>query len=225
MSGHRHRHGFTLIEMAVAVVIFMLFISSVYGTYNAAHRAYTSAEEMEEVYQTGRVLLAQLGTELASAYQAPGEDASTLIGEDTDSASDELQADILTFLTTAHTGYGDEPAGDLCRVTYVMGVDSMGETPGLYVEENFQPGLEMDEEEIPARRLLSPLVAGFNCRYLPVDSDWVTEWIDETTLPIAVRVELTLLPPREGAKPIVLVTTANLAMATAPAGGGADALP
>jgi hypothetical protein len=80
-------------------------------------------------------------------------------------------------------------------------------------------------EETPARRLLSPLVVGFNCKYLPANADWLTEWVGQSTRPVAMRIELTLRLPREDASPIVLVTTANLMLATAPAGGGNNAPP
>jgi len=224
MSTRRQAHGLTLLETIVAVVIFMMFTSVVYATYSAAYTAYTRAEEVTEVYQTGRVLLAQMGAELASAYQTPTESTSTLTGEDTNGSSDALQTDTLTFLTTAHAAYGSAPAGDLCQVTYNMGNGSLDETPGLDVTEDFHPGQEMEDETLEPR-LLSPLVVGFNVLYLPVDDDWMTEWVDQTTLPLAVRIELTLQPPRAGAKPIILTSTTNLAMATAPAGGGTNAQP
>jgi len=211
--------------MTVAVVIFMLFISAVYGTYTAASKAITGTEEQQEVLQTGRVLLAQLNTELTSAYQSSSATVSTLYGEDSEDASDELQQDTLTLLTTAHAPYGDAPAGDLCQVKYEMSDGAQDEKPGLYVEESFYPDLE-PEETTPAKRLLSPLVAGFNCKYLAAGgTEWETEWIDRTALPMAVRVELTLKPQRENAKPTILVSTANVKLATAPAAGGDNAFP
>lgn len=227
MSGcRRSARGFTLVEMAVAVVIFMLFISAVYGTYTAASKAITSAEEQQEVMQTGRVLLAQLNAELTSAYQSSTATVSSLYGEDSENAAAELQQDRLTFLTTAHDAYGDMPAGDLCRVTYeVSDGTEQDETPGLYVEENFHPDLELEDETLP-RRLLSPLVVGFNCKYLGAGgTEWETEWVDKAALPMAVRVELTLKSRREGAKPMILVSTANLKLATAPAAGGSGGVP
>jgi len=222
----RRARGFTLVEMAVAVVIFMLFVSAVYGTYTAASKAITSTEEQQEVLQTGRVLLAQLNAELTSAYQSSSATVSSLYGEDSEDATAELQQDTLTLLTTAHVAYGDMPAGDLCQVTYeVSDGTEQDETPGLYVEESFHPDLEL-EDETPPRRLLSPLVVGLNCKYLAAGgTEWETEWVDQSALPMAVRVELTLKPRREGAKPTILVSTANLKLATAPAAGGNNAFP
>jgi hypothetical protein len=99
-----------------------------------------------------------------------------------------------------------------------MDKPALGEAPGLYIEVNPTPGLEVDEDQIE-RHCLSPLVIGLNCEYLPAEGDWETEWVDETTLPIAVRVGLTLQDQAGKEKPVTLVSTTNLAMATLPTGG------
>ncbi|HEX2949485.1 MAG TPA: prepilin-type N-terminal cleavage/methylation domain-containing protein [Armatimonadota bacterium] len=222
MNNRQRYPGFTLVEVMVAVVIFLIFVTAVYGVFRAANQAMAHAEDQEDVYQTGRVLLSQITAELTSAYQPASSQVSALVGEDSSSDnSDAMQADQLSFLTTAHPVPNGETGGDVCRVTYLMGGDQDNEKPGLYVEEDLHPGLEMTDEQ-PARRLLSPLVIGFNCKYLPVDEDWATEWVDQTTLPVAVRIELTLKPKRPGSKPVVMVTTVNITMATAPAGGSSE---
>jgi type II secretion system protein J len=216
-------YGFTLVELLVAVAIFMLFMGATYGVFHGAYLAMTRTEEEQELYQTGRVLLAQLSAELASAYQPAGDEASALIGEDSDEASADLQQDRLTFLTSAHAVYGEAPAGDVCRVTYMLAEEEVDTPAGFYIEENPLPGLEPEEFE-PVRHLLSPRVIGFNCKYLPAEEDWLTEWVDQPTLPAAVRVELVLRAVRPGAKPLVLATTTNLSMATV-AEGASDARP
>ncbi len=222
MSRRRALHGFTLIELIVAIVIFLMFMGAVYGIYSTAYAAMTRTEEQQEVYQTGRVLLAQLSAEVAGAYQPATASTSALIGEDA-TDGDGLPADTLTLLTTSRAGDGTTAVSDQCQVSYHM-ADASDDLPGLYVEEVWHPGLE-PANATPVRRLLSPLVVGFNCRYLPVGDDWLDAWGEQTTLPMAVRIELMLRAARADAKPIVLVTTANVMTATAPATGGSDAAP
>lgn len=219
------RRGLTLVEVMVALTIFLIFAGAVYGVFTAATTAMGRAEESGEVYQTGRVLLGELAAELAGAWQAPGATASSLTGEDTDGGSEDTQADVLTFRTTAHRTRADGPVGDVCEVSYTVGDETTGATEGLYLTESLHPDLE-GSTETPEARLLSPRVVSFNCRYLPTDgSDWLDAWEDETSLPQAVRLELVLRPERADAKPVALTTTVNLMLATAPATGGTDAQP
>ena len=214
--------GFTLVEMLVALVIFMIFVGAVYGTYHTAYGAMSSAEEVDDLYQAGRVLLTQLNTELTCTYQSSTATVCAVLGEDTAGDAAGLQMDTLTLVTTAHAPFDEQPAGDLCQVRYTLSDGTADEEPGLYVEENWYPDLAL-EDAVPVRRLLSPLVVGFNCRYLAAGGeDWETEWPEQTTLPVAVRVELTLLGSAPNSKPLVLVSTANLALATAPQGGTDD---
>jgi type II secretory pathway component PulJ len=61
-----------LIEATVATVILMIIISSIYGTFRAANISMARMEERADVYQTARVLLDQINSELCSAYQPAG---------------------------------------------------------------------------------------------------------------------------------------------------------
>ena len=61
--------GFTLIELTVAVAIFLVFITAAFGTFTMVYDSMARTEAHEDLYQTGRVVLAQLSAELASAYQ------------------------------------------------------------------------------------------------------------------------------------------------------------
>lgn len=233
MNTRRIATGFTIIEMIVAIVILLIFLSSIYGVYHAAQAGVQRTEIQGDLDQTGRVLLGQLSGELTSAYQASDATTSSLQGtDDLNSGADPLmQQDQLTFLTSAH--HMDTPNGGLCQVTYLMvggtgainSLDGTTDPPGLYIEEITPPGLT-PEDSTPTHRLLSPLVVGFNCLYLTVDGTWETEWLDQTTLPRAVRIEITLLAQKPGAQPMVLETTVNPAMTMAPATtGDTDATP
>jgi type II secretion system protein J len=226
----RRGYGFTLIEMMVAIVIFLIFISAIYGVYAAATTSMARTEAHEEVYQTGRVLLAQLSAEFASVYPNPAGTTNGFVGEDTADAGADREEDRLTFLTTAHAVSEAAPAGDICGVIYRMEDPAQNEEPGLYVETHRTPGLEMEDAETETRRL-SARVVGFNVHYWTADGEKLVEWPDSQTLPVAVRVELTLQSVRSGEKPVMLSATTNLALATAPVpategeaagGGGAD---
>jgi type II secretion system protein J len=222
----RVSRGFTLLELLVAMTIFLLFIGAVYRTFRAGQTSMVHVETQQDLYQTGRIVLAQLTAELACAYQSASAQTSSLLGEDTEGSPDLAQADQLTFLTTAHAAVPGRAAGDLWQVTYTLGEGTDEEPAGLYVEERFPEALAVADAE-PTRYLLSPLVVGFNCKYLPAEDDWEPEWLEQPTLPAAVRIELVLQSRRPGATPLVLVATTNLALATAPATveGGADAEP
>lgn len=215
MNRRRARTGLTLIELVVAMTIFLLLVGAALGTYAEVYKTMERTETQEDIYQTGRVILAQLSTELASAYQPPAAQTSALEGDDTPGDPDLLQADILTFLTTAHPADESSSLGDLTQVTYSMNDPAAQEAPGLYVEEDLTPGLEVNDNTVDRYRL-SPLVIEFNCKYLPAEGDWETEWVDQTILPMAVRVELTLQDRAGKEKPVTLVSTTNLAMATLP---------
>ena len=245
------RAAFTLIEMLAAIVISLLFIGSVYGVYSAATTSVARTKDQQEVYQTARVLLDQLNRELCSAYQPASATLTTneglpLTTTATCSLSGTLVPDAitgntesaLTFITSAHHAPTSLTSGDLCQVTYeIAGDGSPGSPTGLYEIEDYRPGLEMSTStETLKPRLLSPRVIALNCFYLASDGvTWANTWdaTKQTTLPVAIRVELTVQARTPNAQPIVFATTANLLTATAPAAttttagtrGGGNATP
>jgi type II secretion system protein J len=218
----QNRDGFTLVETLVALVILMIVVGAVYGVFRTASQSATLTEERTDVYQTARVLLMQINTELSSGCQLPGSQQSSLTGEDTEGSATADQHDKLTFLTASHRMLsGSGPAGDMCQVTYTVETTPDGEALGLSVVEDSKLGLgESDVKQEPT--ILSKLVVGMNCTYLDGDTgEWQDEWTDRTGLPKAVRVELILKPERKGAKPITVASTANLP-AVVPAESASD---
>ena len=214
--------GFTLVEVLVAIVIFVTIMGSIYGALRAANMSASRTEERADLYQPARVLLRQINSELCSAYQPQTSDASTLVGEDTDASATAPQYGSLTFLTTGRRPRaGTEPAGDLCEVTYMVRTTPDEEPIGLFVEENFRGALDASDNE-RAPTLVSRQVVGLNCEYLDgAGGEWLKEWTNHTALPSAVRVELVLKPEREGAKPIMVSSTANIEIS--PVAGGSNA--
>ena len=216
-SGTRGKTGFTLIEATVATVMLMMVIGSIYGTFRAANMSMARMEERADVYQTARVLLDRINSDLCSAYQPSGAEKSSLIGEDTPASESAPQYDKITFLTTARRGLSSvEAAGELCQITYRMESTPDGKPVGLFVEEDFRPELSLPTGEKRAIEL-SNMVVGFNCKYLDGQTgEWRADWMDRTEIPKAVRVELLVKPERKDAKPILVATTANLAISSGP---------
>lgn len=209
--GIRSSAGFTLIETMVALVMLMVVIGAIYGTYRAATSTASIAEERADLNQTARVLLGQMNKELCCAYQQPGEQTSSLEGEDTEGRETALQHDRLSFLTSAESVIRAKgPSGDMRRVTYTLDTTPDGEPAGFYVRVDPRPGLSVSDEQ-PEPIKLSDMVVGFNCRYLDGDTDeWQDEWMGRQKLPKAIRVELLLKSGRKDAKPIMVASTANV---------------
>lgn len=203
--------GFTLIETMVALVIFTIIIGAIYGTYRAATSSASVAEERADLNQTARILLSQINKDLSCAYQQPGEQSSSLEGEDTEGSSTALQHDKLSFLTTADSIMPVKgPSGDQRRVIYMLEMTPDNEPDGFFVSVDPRPGLSVSDEQ-PEPFELSTMVVGFNCKYLDGDTDeWQDGWIQRTTLPKAVRVELLVRPERKDAKPVIVASTVNL---------------
>ena len=179
-------------------------------------------EERADLYQTARVLLSQMTSELASAFQPSGAQESSLVGMDTEGSESAPQFDRISILTTARRpelvqGQArGEAAGELCRVTYSVPTTPDGIPLGLFVEQDFRPGLGIGGAPREPIRL-SALVAGLNCTYLDAATgEWSNEWVSQEKLPKAVRVELLMKPARKGSKPIMIASTANISILAGP---------
>lgn len=215
------RRGFTLIEVLVSALILSVVIGAVYGAFRAGNRSAVLMEESADVHQTARVLLGRIDTELRSIYALSGAEGSCLEGTNADSSGNEPYFDKLSFTTVSHEPLGPQSvAGGVCEVTYSAEQGSGGEPMGLYVREDFTPGLHSSDEDVEKLPvvLLSDTVVGMDCTYLDPDTEeWTDEWIDKTALPAAVRVELIL---KEGEGTVAVSSTTNLPTAAATYGGG-----
>lgn len=208
----RSSRGFTLVETMVAVLMLTVVIGAIYGTYRAASSSASLAEERADLNQTARVLLSQINRELTCAYQQASAQESSMVGENTEGSESALQHDRLQVLTTAQSVIPVKgPAGDQRQVTYTLETNSFNEPIAFFVQVDPRPELSVSDEA-PEPVELSAMVVGFNCKYLDGETDeWQDDWTDRQVLPKAVRVELSLQSDREGAKPVMFATTANLA--------------
>ena len=212
---HKDRQaGFTLIEVLVALAMLVIVIGAIYGAFSAGNQSTVLIEENSDLHQTARVILGRINSELLSIYPSPDSEGGNLIGDNSDTAGNEPAFDKIKFTTVAHEPSSKiDVRGDVCTVTYSEECTADGKPVGLYIIEDFTPGLHNSQEEIDSLPVVkvSDLVIGMDCTYLDPETDeWVDEWVEKQTLPKAVRVELILQSKRQGAKPITVASTTNL---------------
>jgi len=66
-----HRHGFTLLEIIIALVIVLIIFSVVYGTYFAANHSARRCNDKISLAFQARSLLTKIAYQLRSAYLSP----------------------------------------------------------------------------------------------------------------------------------------------------------
>lgn len=154
-STSRHRcsgrtgQGFTLIELLLAIFIFAIVISSVYGAYQATFRITRGSEYQAEIAQQGGLVLARITADLESLIL--GKDGF-MEGAEHDFSG--ARGDSLSFLADAHIVLrkADPPAGR-AMIRYAALPDDDSGLLKLYRADTIPlPGVEFREEE--ARRHL-----------------------------------------------------------------------
>jgi len=208
--------GFTLVEVLVAVAVLMIVIGAIYGAFRAGNQSSVMVQEDADLHQTARVLLGRMTSELSSVYTLASVGTSGCAIQGTSAADNGYPAgfDTLTFATLSH-----QPCcpvsqnGDVCTVTYSAQCTSDGTPTGLFLTEDYTMGLSSavtSSSALPSMQV-SPLVVGMICTYLdPTTNEWQDDWVNQTTLPSAVRIELILQTQRKGAQPISVASTINL---------------
>ncbi|MHB0998424.1 MAG: PulJ/GspJ family protein [Armatimonadota bacterium] len=209
--GWHKNSGFTLVEMMVALLAFAILLTASYAAFRAGTQSSIIIEDRIEVNDTARILLMRIDSELKCICRS-GKDSSEVVMEGVNGESDGYPEgfDSLMFTTSSHTPCSStDILSDVCSVMYSSECDSSGKSLGLYIREDFYPGLHTTEngDDVTASRLTGT-VTGMECSYLDEDSDkWVDEWVDKTDLPEAVRIDLTLQPSNKNASPVKVTHT------------------
>lgn len=83
--------AFTLTELLVTIVILVLVIGAVYGTYILNQRAYREGETAAEITQNGRVILERMTREMRQAEEIVTELPDALDSEVPEGAESEIE--------------------------------------------------------------------------------------------------------------------------------------
>lgn len=140
--------GFTLIEILLAIFIFSIVISALYGSYTGTFRVIDTVEKQATSYRQARIAMARITEDLESSYYSElVTDTEPFVGSE-----DEVQgmrADTLRFVSKAHLVFNDEePAAGKTRIFYDVREGDTGSELALYrhdVPELFAGSAEESE--------------------------------------------------------------------------------
>lgn len=119
--------GFTLVEILVAIFIFVIVVSTIYATYSSTFRLVGTTRNQVEIYQMARVAMERISEDLAAAVVPlqQGEevavvDAHALIGFDVDTGG--RAADSLRFRSRAQLSFAGvaSMAGGQVVISYAV---------------------------------------------------------------------------------------------------------
>lgn len=228
-----NQRGFTLLELIVALSIFALLLSGVYGTFRAAERALDRVDTQSDAFQLTRALLGQIRGDFANLYplrmaattaegepyvpevepeaelegvaaQPATEKQLAFVHENEVDDRESLDLDTISFVSASVDPAGTSVlAYDLAEITYYVDGDESTPEQGLVKMTNYLPGLAAEPVE-PTTTEISREVVSLNFRFWDkTEGDWVEEWESQDGLPPMIEVTLGLV--REEGSPPQLV--------------------
>ncbi len=168
----RRASGFTLIELLIAMFIFGIVVSAVYGSYRATFHIIHGSESQLRFADSARVVFEILSEDLGSLVTTPG----TVFRGETSNYSGN-RGDSLSFVSSAHLVLrkADIHAGHVL-ISYEVEPDAENGLLNLYRRQNILlPGVEPDDAEA-GRHLVCRGLQAFQFTYLDQDGNETDEW-------------------------------------------------
>ena len=137
-------HGFTLLELLVAVSILVIIGGASYTAFNVALDVYQKSESRIVMTQKCRIALERVATDLSNLQAEQGDDSLIIVSQD-NPIEEGISRDLISFVTLIHTDpdpflaelnaanpavLGDEETqseefvSDVQRIAYYIGADS-----------------------------------------------------------------------------------------------------
>ena len=196
----RSRQGMTLLEVMVAMGLFAVVGSLVYGGFAQTARAKRTLETQLDRYHELRVAMERMVRELSMAYVSTHVNISqSLVGmRTTFMGKDSGFGDRVDFTSVSHTRvYRDAKESDQNEISYFMTNAPSGD--GKVLARRMQPRPDDKPDEGGRVEVMLNDVLEFELEYLdPSDFEWVKSWdatagVGQTNrLPIQVRIKITL---------------------------------
>jgi len=207
MRARPEEHGFTLLELMVALTIMTLLVAALYGGFDAAQRAWKEGARTQDSESALRLALDELSSELRSASNVKLAIENRLVPYFFGSA------DTLRFVTADPSPILGELQPGSVEVTWKVSSDE-SEMRGLVVERALPEALQTEDERISEQVEIAPEVVRMSLRYfyypaIPQDEEealdgaWLESWdpeiedpaVQPQKLPEGVEITLSALHP------------------------------
>lgn len=210
--------GFTLLEIMVAIFIFAVIITTVFGSFRAVFSSTDAVGSDIQLYATARSCLARMATDLSSIYIRDyprytkptfndAEDIYRVWGTSEDIQG--ARVGHLQFASLAHVPFNRDPRRGVCRIVYYVLKDdndqlTLRRDDALFPFPEFEPS-----EDDP---ILCDHVLGLEFAYVDADGESTDSWDSESSdndyaTPHAVTIRLTVGQP---SRPITFSTRVPL---------------
>jgi general secretion pathway protein J len=214
-SQRKTQHGFTLVEIMLALALMALLTSILWGTLAQTAKVKRRIEQAQDRTHTVRVALMRMSREIEMAYvafEATGtQERRTMFSGTSHNDFDELR-----FSWFGHLRFrADQAEGDTALVTYFSQPDPDDSMLTNLMRRETRRLEAKDPKLIPGETyILCPAISRLKFAYYDYkQKDWREEWDTtkadgQTYLPTQVRISLTVLDER-GA-PITFTSIARL---------------
>lgn len=191
--------GFTLLEVLLAIFIFSVVITAVYGSYRTTFRNIRTTEVEAEQAEQARIILERLTVDLESIYSGEG---GFLRGQQED--VNDARGDSLSFTSTAHLVFHRSAQEfGLTTLSYSASPDERTGAMKLYrMDKPMTPGGADGGDEGEQGELLGEGIASFAVSYADGEGGEEDSWESERekeeetgeealpVMPRLVRIEL-----------------------------------
>ena len=178
--------GFTLLELIIAITIFALCISTVYGLYGSVTSIVTKVEQSSEVESRARMALARLTEDFMGLYTGTqgmliGSESGGYLGEEP----------ILTMVSSAHLKLKfDESPVDITTIRYYLKTDARAEIFTLMRSDSpVMGGGKPGEVSNGRQHILAKNIHELKISYFHANGEELSSWDSEIELEEGQEVE------------------------------------
>ena len=180
--------GFTLLEIMVAIFIFALIITTVFGSFRVVFSSADAVGGDVAVFQTARICLMRMATDLESIvitdypryakpdFNSEEADMYRVVGDTTDVAGSSFSR--LRFASLSHLALNQDPRQGVCRIVYYVdeGVDDQ-----LVIRraDHLYPFPEFEESQDDP--VLCDNVLALEFEYIDEEGEAIDSWDSESS--------------------------------------------